>query len=154
MSYEERFMNLLVSDAIEILKWILARNGEPAHINDVPGNFNSYQCQWMIHRPGGNLLNARQVASHCFIFRVTGAGIKFLREHSGANSPEELKPLTSAWLLNQNQQICEFKDLSKISTHVLEMLKENNAAVIDGQLWAVSFEDLMGDKNGPTLSVQ
>lgn len=166
-SYDQHCLNLLISDAVNFLTWILARNGEPAHINNVPINFNSYH--WISRHPDGPLHESQQIAgsNYRFTLSVTEAGMKFLRDHgwkgdavnppldpTQAALPQEPKPLTSAWLLDRNRQIHEYKDLSKVPSHVLETLKDNNVAVIDSQLWAISFEDLMGTEDDPTLSAQ
>jgi hypothetical protein len=164
-SYEQHCLNLLIGDAVNFLTWILARNGEPAHINNVPINFNSYH--WISRHPDGPLHESQQLSTYRFTFTVTDAGMKFLRDNGwkgdAENPPldpsqkmpaEEKKALTSVWLLDRNRQIHEWKDLSRVPTHVVETLKDNDVAVIDGQLYAVSFEHLMGTEDDPTLSVQ
>ena len=165
-SYEQHCLNLLVGDAMNFLTWILARNGKAAHINGVPINFNS--SHWMLHHPTGALYDGQNAegSQYRFTFTVTDAGMNFLRANGWKGDAENLpldptqampiekKPLTSVWQLDRNRQIHEFKDLSKVPTYVLETLKDNNVAVVDSLLYAVSFEDLMGTEDDSTLSVQ
>ena len=160
----ERERQLLLGDALGFLEWILKRNGKEAHINDVPISFNSFH--WVSSQPGP-LLQIQTVRHNVFQFSVTEAGMKFMRSYgwkgkaenppldpSQAMTPEASKPLTSIWVRDGNRRIYEMDDLSKVCPEIVATMRDNNVAVIDGKLYATSFEDLMGTEDDQTLSVQ
>ncbi len=160
----EHERQLLLGDTLGFLEWILDRDGKEAHINDVPISFNSFHWVSRAPRP---LLQIQKVRCNTFQFAVTDAGMNFLRRHgwtgksenpqldpSKAMAPEAPKPLMSIWVLDKNRRIYEMKDLSKVRPEIVATVRENTVAVIDGKLYAVSFEDLMGTEENRALTVR
>jgi hypothetical protein len=161
----ERERQLLLYDTLGFLDWIVERDGKEAHINSVPINFNSFH--WASRHPEGPLFEIQTLRPNVFQFAVTEAGKSLMRAHgwtgksntppldpSKAMVPEAPKPLTSIWVRDGNRRIYEMSDLSKVKPEIVATMRDNNVAVIDGKLYAVSFEDLMGTEEDTTLSVQ
>ncbi len=160
----EHERRLLLGDTLGFLEWIIERNGKEAHINNVPISFNSFH--WVSSQPGP-LLQVQTVRPNVFQFAVTDAGMNFMRQHgwtgktevqlldrSKAMVPEAPKPLKSIWVRDSNRRIYEITDLSRVRPEIIATMRDNNVAVIDSKLYAVSFEDLMGTEEDITLSVQ
>ncbi len=142
----EHELKILVADTMEFLMWIVARAGRPAGIHEMPLNFNS--SHWMINHPTGRLYVSEAVGMSQRLYKlaVTPAGMNFLRENgwSAEETPAVSSTLTSVWQLDRQQQIYEYKDLSNVPEHVLEMLEGGNVAVVNGVLYATSKSDLLG----------
>lgn len=150
---------MFVADAMGMLRWVLARKGVPARVGVAPVNFNSYH--WMTYRPDtGGPLVAEQTVDGCntFSFSVTPAGFAFMREHGWngdetGNVPldpslaveEKPEPLTSIWKLDSNRRIHDMNPW-KAPDEVRERFADgdNKVVVYLGELYAVSFEELMG----------
>jgi hypothetical protein len=159
MSWEPDYKAMYVDDAMRFLKWILKRKGEPARIDVTPINFNS--AHWMGHnRPeGGPLMDSQQAEGYnTFVWTVTEAGFIFMRENGWTgnemeNIPldpakevrDELLVLTSILKLDLKRRIHEIT-LLEAPEVVRDKLADgsNKVMIFGGELYAVSFEELIG----------
>lgn len=173
MSWEPDHKAMFVADTMNFLRWVFKRDGKPARIpEETPINF--YQIMRMSaygQENGGSLVESQKAEGYnTFVWTVTEAGFKFMREHGWTEEEKEIspprspkpvfkdgavhytpipkkagEPVTTIFKLDRQRRIHELNPW-KAPEDVREGLTDgsNKVMIVDGELYAISFEELMG----------
>lgn len=172
MGWEPDYEAMFIADTMNFLRWAWKRADVPARIPETPINF--YQAQRMMaygEKHDGPLFESRKAEGFdTFVWSVSEAGFTFMRKHGWTESEVEIpkpklpksiykdggihypplpksvgEPVTSIWKLDRNRRIDELNPW-KAPDEVREKFADgsNRVMVVAGELYAASFEELIG----------